>query len=87
MGDGRDEGRLCRIQFLELGDVFQEDNVADVLADVFLPVRQMDGNVLYLEITFFVISINFERLLLFVGLHQFAHEASQEIVFQRQFGG
>jgi hypothetical protein len=64
MRDSRDKRGFCRIQFLKLCDVFQQHHIAPLLHCHPIFSRHRDVHVLHLKITFLIVGIDFQRLLL-----------------------
>ena len=81
MGDRRNKGCLCNIFFFKFGHVLQQDHIPDILTlQSSLPVN-VDRDVFYLKIAFLVVCVDFQRILIVIGMYQLADQTAQQIIF------
>ena len=85
----RDEIGLGRVQLLVLGDVVQDDQVADELLLPAADRHDVERRILHLEIALLVVGINLQRLLPGVLLLavKLAKQAPEQVVGKRHLGG
>ena len=85
MRNGRDEIRFGRVELFVLGDVVEDDYIPDEVL-LFLSDRaDVERDILHLEITLFVIRINFERLVVLFGRIETADQPPQQVVAESHF--
>ena len=87
MRDSRDKRGFCRIQFLKLCDVFQQHHIAPLLHCHPIFSRHRDVHVLHLKITFLIVGIDFQRLLLHLStlFYQPSYQTAQQVVAHGYF--